>query len=155
MKNKILLLSLSNKFGNQISVDVSHDLDIYYLNIDGFIDYALCDSEKMLLECGQDYYLKREKQAIKMCVDFEDMFFFCSYEVFVNNAEFFKDFKKIYLSLSLKDLEKQNDDNFLINNIAFQDRHKHLTEIAKEIKFSEPDSKQSYQKLKQEMKNLI
>lgn len=152
---KILLLSLSNKFGEEIGVKLTHDLNVFYLNIDGFIEYSLLDSEKMLLTCGQKYYIEREQQALKTCLAFENMFFFCSYDVFVNNEQFFQNFEKLYLALPLEELKKYDDSDLVINTLAFEERDAYLKEIAKEIKFLPENSAQSYNKLKVEIQKLL
>jgi len=122
MEKKFLLISLADNFGSAVGELVADELGLYFLNIDDYIEYSLLDSSEVLLKCGKGHYLKKELGAIMDCLEFVNTIYYCSYEVYINNQSLFEKCKKIYIALTKKQLEKFNDKNFVINNIAYEDR---------------------------------
>ncbi|MDD4816200.1 MAG: hypothetical protein PHQ62_03595 [Clostridia bacterium] len=133
MEKKFLLIALANNFGSSVGELVADDAGFYFLNIDDYIEYSLLDGDKMLVKCGKDYYLKQELKSIVDCLGFEKTLYYCSYDVFINNQNLFEDCQKIYIALSKKQLGKINDKDFVINNIAFEDRDLALRKICKVV----------------------
>lgn len=127
MGKKYLIISLSTQYGKKISEKVANQLGLYFLNIDEYVQYSLFDSENMIEVCGKDYYLQKESGAIKSCLEFENVLFNCSYDIFSNNEKIFlKKVEIIYLALTKNELKKFDDYDTLINQIGFLDRDKFL-----------------------------
>lgn len=133
MEKKFLLISLADNFGSAVGELVADDLGLYFLNIDDYIEYSLLDSGKMLVKCGKEYYLKKELKSILDCLEFVNTIYYCSYEIYTNNKNLFENCEIIYIKLSKKQLEKLNEKNFVINNIAFDDRNAVLNKAHKVV----------------------
>jgi len=129
MKKKIII-ALADAFTNKIAKLVANDLGFYFLNLDEYIDYNIFDSERILAKCGIEYLKNQEVKYLQDALQLDDMLYYASYELFVNNQKLFNDYEKIYVALSREQLIKLKEKNFEINDLAFEDRDKFLKSIA-------------------------
>jgi hypothetical protein len=127
---KTIVISLADIFTDKVTDMVANDLGLYFLNLDDFIDYRLCDSNRILEKCGIEYLKKQEAKYIKEAFNFVDAIYYISYDLFVNNQVNFTDCLIIYVALSFEQLAKLNEKTFVINNLAFQDRDAYLRSIS-------------------------
>ncbi|MBR4407585.1 MAG: hypothetical protein IKT27_04670 [Clostridia bacterium] len=135
--SKFLVISLAKEFGDQVAKNVADKLNLKYLNIDKYVQYSIAEPEKMLEKCGKEYYNQQVVKHLEVAIGFEDTLFFCGYSTFMKNQPYFFDFQKIYLGLSLKQLQKLDEKDKIINKIAFPDRHRFLSKNAKKVKSRE------------------
>lgn len=129
MKKKVIV-ALADAFANKVAKMVANDLGFYFINLDDYIEYNLFDSEKILAKCGIEYLKKQEAKYIQDALMLENMMYYSSYELLVNNLSIFEDCELIYLALSKAQLLKLKEKNFEINELAFEDRDAYLKSIA-------------------------
>lgn len=130
MKKKILFVSLANKFGSNITKLVADKLGMFFLNIEDFVEYNLFDSKKLLLRCGKSHFEKKEKESIRQCLEYDNTIYYCSYETLANYYDLLSSNCDLcYIMLTKSYLKKLNEDNFVINDIAFADRDNNLQKI--------------------------
>lgn len=136
MNKKILVISLSTNFAKSVTEILAKTLGKYFLSIDDFIEYTLFNSKELLKKCGKEYYLQREQEALQECLNYDNMIYSCSYDVFVNNGSKFQNFEIFYPYLPKDELDKFQDGDLTINQIAFEDRNNYLLSIATKIAYS-------------------
>lgn len=129
MKKKIII-ALADVFTNKVAKMVANDLGFYFLNLDDYIDYNLFDAERILSKCGIEYLKTQETKYLKDALGLDNMLYYASYELFVNNQNLFDDYEIIYVALSKEQLAKLKEKNFEINDLAFEDRDKFLRSVA-------------------------
>ena len=134
IKNGILFICLNQSFGEKVAKAFADSISLHFANCRDLIEYDLFNSGEVLSQCGEEYYLMREKKVIKMACSYEDTIMFANYDIFSHNKEIFsKCSTLIYLKLSKKLLS--DDDK--INRLAFDIRDKELeknTDITVNIK---------------------
>ena len=133
MAQKILLLSLSGEYGTIIGKIVAEKLGRGFLNIDDQIVEMLSKLQPVPAKQGIELFKGQEKQTIQNCLNLDQVVFFASYGLFIHNRQFFQSCKKIYVRLKKEQLRKFNDEDMLVNNLAFADRDKLLNEYAEKI----------------------
>jgi len=129
MKKKVIV-ALADAFTNKVAKMVANDLGLYFLNLDDYLDYNLFDSERILAKCGIEYLKKQEAKYIQDALVLDDMIFYCSYELMINNINLFENCEIIYVALSKEQLTKLREKTFEINELAFEDRDVFLKSIA-------------------------
>lgn len=130
MMKKKVIIALSDAFTNKVAKMVANDLSLYFLNLDDFIDYNLFDSERILAKCGIEYLKNQEAKYLQEALLLENIMYYSSYELFVNNQKLFKNCEIIYVALSKEQLAKLKEKNFEINDLAFEDRDKFLKSVS-------------------------
>jgi len=123
VKNNILFIALDEKFGEDVSKSIADDLSMHYAGAKALINYDLFNSSEVLTQCGESYYLQREKVVIKSICNYDNTLIFTNYDIFIHNKETFsKDSMIIYLRLPKRLLSKEEK----INIIAFESRDEEL-----------------------------
>ena len=126
MAQKILLLSLSVTYGTIIGKIVAKKLGQGFLNIDDQIVKMLSKLQPVPAKQGINFLNEFEKHAIPYCIESQAGVFCVSYGLFIHNRQFFQNCKKVYLRLSKNTLAGFNDDDFLVNSLAFEEHDKML-----------------------------
>lgn len=132
MKKKVIV-ALADAFTNKVTKMVANDLGLYFLNLDDYVDYNIFDSERILAKCGIEYLKQQEAKYIQDALVLENMMFYCSYELMINNLNLFENCEIIYVALSKEQLTKLREKTFEINELAFEDRDAFLKSIALSI----------------------
>ena len=123
IKDKILFVCLDEKFGEEVSRAFADSLNLHFANCKELIEYDLFNSGAVLSQCGEDYYLMREKKVIESTCSYEESVMFSNYDIYSHNKEIFSKYStKIYLNLPKKLLS--NDET--INKLDFDMRDKVL-----------------------------
>lgn len=126
MAQKILLLSLSGTYGTIIGKIVAEKLGQGFLNVDDQIVKMLSKLQPVPAKQGINFLKESEKRAISKCLESQAGVLCVSYGLFIHNRQFFQNCKKVYLRLKKENLADFNDDDFLVNNLAFLEHDKVL-----------------------------
>ena len=114
LKNSILFVCLNDSFGKSLSQRFAEALSMHFVDTKELIEYDLFNSEAVLKNCGEEYYLMRERRVVKMACSYENTVIFASYDIFNHNQDIFqKSCTKVYLRLSKKNLSNLDKLSFL------------------------------------------
>ena len=131
MAQKILLLSLSGKYGTITGKILAEQLGQSFLNIDDQVVKMLSKLQPVPAKQGQNLFIELEKRAILEALEKSEEKIFCaSYGLFIHNKQFFQNCKRVYVRLEKSHLKIFDDDDLIINQLAFVDRDKVLCENA-------------------------
>ena len=122
MAQKILLLSLSGKYGTIIGKIVAEKLGRGFLNIDDQIVKMLSKLQPVPAKHGKNLFDEYEKRVIQEALKSEYEIIYASYGLFIHNRQFFQNCRRIYVRLEKSDLKKFADDDLIVNHLAFVDR---------------------------------
>lgn len=129
LKSSILFICLNESFGKLVSKSLAESLSMHFADCKELIEYDLFNSGEVMSQCGEEYYLMREKKVIKMACGYENSLMFCGYDIFNHNREIFNKFStKVYLNLPKKLLSGKDK----INLMAFET---HDADLEKEADF--------------------
>lgn len=127
LPNKIVIVSLCEKFSNEIANLISQDLGMLYCNARELIEYELIDRKRVEELASVKYVKDTEKKVLKNLSTYENVCISLSYEHFMLS---FKEFAKnsfiIFLDLP-KSFIKQNDN---VSYIDYEERKKQLEKSA-------------------------
>ena len=123
IKDKILFVCLDERFGEEVSRTFADSLTLHFANCKELIEYDLFNSGEVLSQCGEDYYLMREKKVIKSTCGYENTVMFANYDIYYHNREVFSKYStKVYLKIAKKALSKQET----LNKLDFETRNAEL-----------------------------
>ena len=89
--NKIIIVSLYEKFSEEVGNLISHELGMLFCSAKDLMDYEIIDRKAVEEKCSVAYLKKLEKKVIKQIASFVNVCVAISYERFVENALLFKD----------------------------------------------------------------
>lgn len=89
--NKIIIVSLYEKFSEEVGNLISHELGMLFCSAKDLMDYEIIDRKAVEEKCSVAYLKKLEKKVIKQISSFVNVCVSISYERFVENAVLFKD----------------------------------------------------------------
>ncbi len=131
-KINILIISLNDKFSNNVATLLADKLEMFVINCHQMIVYDLINPKQVLEKCGIDYFKQRERGVLKRCADFYNTVISIDFDLFKENYALFDKSFIIYLSLPEEKTNKvtnqidfENRNNFIIkyaNQIIYQDK---------------------------------
>lgn len=89
--NKIIIISLFEKFSEEVGNLISHDLGMLFCSAKDLMDYEIIDRKAVEEKCSVAYLKKLEKKVIKQIASFVNVCVSISYERFVENEALFRD----------------------------------------------------------------
>lgn len=130
-KANICLIGLSNQLIDQLGLELSKKLDMFYANVQKIIEFELFDMQKMQEICGKEYLERKESGILRRICTYENTVLSVEYPLInsdynydnLNNSALI-----IYVRLGLKKLKKKYEtENItegakLINIDLFEDR---------------------------------
>lgn len=126
--NKIILVSLCDKFSTEVGKTLSQSLDMMFCNAKDLEEYELIDKDTLKKVCSKDYFDTREKSVVKHIASFEDVLVSINYDYLMHNIQILKKNSLIvFLNLS-KDYVKQNGN--IIDVIDYENRVENLKKIS-------------------------
>ena len=138
MKN-IFLIGFIKEDLSVVGQALCEKLDFFYLNAEEMIKYSLGEKDKIKEICGIDYLNQEERKVVYSLNGFERTVASMAYETFVNNLEAISSsniiiylrqtkgkFLKRVESLIKTEIPNENLNNYLINEIVFEQRDKFL-----------------------------
>lgn len=85
MKNNITFICIVNSFGRNIAKAVSEKLDLYYADINDFLDFSLSTTAQEVINlCGVEYLKKLEQDAVNTVASFENTIISVETRFFMN-----------------------------------------------------------------------
>ena len=73
MKNNITFICVVNSFGRYIAKAVAEKLDLYYADINDFLDFSMATTAQEVINlCGPEYLAKLEQEAVQTVASFEN-----------------------------------------------------------------------------------
>ncbi len=73
MKNNITFICVVNSFGRKIAKAAADKLDLYYADINDFLDFSMATTAQEVINlCGPEYLAKLEQEAVKTVASFEN-----------------------------------------------------------------------------------
>lgn len=150
MKKNIVIVGFNYEYNIEIAQGVSDFFDMYFLDVDKFIEYQLQQKPVMAEVCGVEYLEKQENKVLKSCTEFENTVMTIPINYFLRN-KIYKNFAEseiIYLYFSKNKLEKlcenNNTSSFLLTDIiTFEEKDneiKSITNAKIEIKNKNKDT---------------
>ena len=138
MKN-VVIIGFINEDMQKIGQELANKLDFYYLDIEKLIEYSLGNKLEMENVCGLEYLKNEEKKIVYSINSYERTVVSISYETFINNLDAISSsnvliylrqtkmqFSKRIKNLRESGIENENLNNYLISEIAFEERDKLL-----------------------------
>lgn len=108
LKDKILFICLDEKLGEDVSKSFADSLNMHYANCRELIEYDLFNSQAVYNECGEEYYLMRERKVAKMTCGYENSVMFANYDIYQHSKEIFDKLStKIYIKIPEKTLSNE------------------------------------------------
>ncbi len=131
-KQSILIVCLNDKMGQEVGINLADSLNMLYANCKDIVDYEVFDAKSVIEKCGQEYFEKKEKSAIKHIARYENAVIYVDYDYFFKGREYFeKNCNFIFLRVKKKQLQKGDE----INTISFEERD---LELEKNCEFIVP-----------------
>lgn len=153
MISNITLLALNNNLKKILAKKLSKQLDMFYVDIDDFIEYDLNGIKRVIDVAGLEYFNKIETQTLKRIYSYENTIITLSlntlnktmHKLFVKNKSvsiFIKvDFKFYKKYLKLESESKEIEE---INVAVFNERNKLLSDFADlTVELNKKDEKNS------------
>lgn len=120
--DNILLVCLDGVFCKSISEELADKLDMFFADLQAYIEYDLLDSKAVLQTCGIDYFKEREFKATKNFAKFQNTVLTADYDLFKDNRKAFTTSLIVYLQLPKKFISAEET----INILSFENRDKYL-----------------------------
>lgn len=133
MKN-IVILGIDYEYNTHIAELLTRSLDMYFLDVNNYINYSLFSRMDMLNKCGIEYVNRQENLVVKSCADFENTVMCIPYSNFFRD-DIYKDFLDksyiVYLYFSKEKLNEKDgiSDTFEIDLIAFNERNQKMSDL--------------------------
>ena len=125
LPNKIVIVSLCEKFSNEIAKMISQELGMLFCNARELIEYELID-RKMVEELASVKYVdKLEKKVLKNLSTYENVCISLSYQHFAESENFLKE-RSVIVFLDLP--KKYVKENEMVSFLDFKLRHTFLEE---------------------------
>lgn len=126
--NKIMLVSLCDKWTPEVGVRLSQILGMLFCDIDELMEYELIDKKSIELFCTKEYLNDREKKVLKHYSTFENVVSSISFDYFIHNIKYLGTNNLIVFLNVPKNFAKEQLNS--VDLIAFDDRKKKLEESA-------------------------
>lgn len=124
LKDKILFICLDEKLGENVSRIFADSLNMHYASCRDLIEYDLFNSQAVFKECGEEYYLMREKKVAKMACGYENSIMFATYDIYLHSRDVFD---KLSTKIYIKIPEKLLSSEYPINKMNYTERDEDLT----------------------------
>lgn len=72
MKTNITIVCFVNSFEKKVAKALADDLELYYVDVNDFMEFNLINSSEVLTTCGADYLTKIERKTVKTVSEFEN-----------------------------------------------------------------------------------
>lgn len=119
----IVLVCLDSQFNKLVSQEIAEKLDMFFADLESFIEYDLIDSKAILEKCGIEYLADREMKATQSFAKFENSVLTVDFDLFkANRSAFSHQSLIVYLRLGEKMINKKES----INIISFKARDQYL-----------------------------
>ncbi|MDE6583120.1 MAG: hypothetical protein K2K31_00500 [Clostridia bacterium] len=126
--NKIIVVSLCDKFSIKVGKTLSHDLDMMFCSTRDLGEYELIDKDKLKQTTSKEYYDLRERKVIKHIASFEDVVVSISYDYLIHHVNILKkNSLVVFLDLPIDYVEQNGN---IVDVIDFENRIKNLKDIA-------------------------
>lgn len=138
--NKILIVSLSEKFSSEVARSISHNLNMMFCDSKELLEYELLDKKAIQEKCSPHYLKELERKVLKDIASYENVCVSISYENFIREVKLFKiNSIVVFVNLPKSYIKNQKD---VINVIAYEDRTEKLKKLATlTIKIKKYDAK--------------
>lgn len=87
LKFNLILVSLFDSDIKKLSLLITSETDLYYLNVEELIDYSLPEKSKVVDICGIDYMEKQERKIVSSINQYENTLISMDYETFSRNLK--------------------------------------------------------------------
>lgn len=122
LKSSILFICLNEIFGKDVCRELAETLSMHFADCKALVEYDLFNSGEVLSQCGEEYYLMREKKVIKMACSYDDSLMFSNYDIFNHNRNTFdKNSTMVYLRIPKKSLHEDDKINLVAYDVHDED----------------------------------
>lgn len=139
MKTNITIISFINSFEKKVAKALADDLELYYVDVNDFMEFNLINVNEVLTTCGPDYLNKIERKTVKTVSDFENTVITLNTNMLFDK-ENIKSLKEssiiVYIQLPSKMVEGESkkvaasDKSHLdVQNLVMEEREKQLLSI--------------------------
>ena len=132
MGQGVVILCLSSKAGKIIGEIVAKKLGLSFFDID-FQIVQLLQNKLTTNANAIKVFDAAQCLAVKQALTQQNTVVCVSYDVFARYQEQFHAYEKFYMALPKDELNKFDDDDYLLNSIAFRDRYKFLESVCVKI----------------------
>lgn len=126
--DKIVLVSLCDKFTCDLGNFLSQNLGMMFCDAKELVEYELVDKKAMEELCSVEYLKKSEKNVAKHIASFENVVVSIGYDYLMHNLEILKE-KSLIVFVKLPKIFVKSNGN-PIDEIAYEARSKDLEEIS-------------------------
>ncbi len=126
--NKIMLVSLCDKWTSSVARVLSQKLGMLFCDIADLLEYDLSEKKAMEDLCSADYVEKREKGVVKHYLSFENVVSSVDCDVLMHNKEFLDKSNLVVFINVPNDFTEKN--GTAINVITLDDRKNKLKKLA-------------------------
>ena len=119
LKDKLLFICLDEKIGESVSKAFADSLNMHFACCKDLIEYDLFNSQAVYKECGEEYYLMREKKVAKMACGYENSVMFATYDIYLHSKEVFD---KLSTKIYIKIPEKLISNEYPISKLNYTER---------------------------------
>ncbi len=126
--NKIIVVSLCDRFSVEIGKQLSQSLDMIFCDTKDLMEYELCDIKKLGDLTSVEYLLQSERKVIKHISSFENVVVAISYDHLIHNLETIKqNALLVFVKLPKEYVEKNANP---IELISYSNHSKDLSDVA-------------------------
>lgn len=116
-KANICLIGLSNQLIDQLGLELSKKLDMFYANAQKIIEFELFDMEKMQEICGKEYLERKEASILRRVCTYENTVLSVEYPL-INNESNYDSLQNNCLIIYAKISQKTFKEKYLTENIT-------------------------------------
>ncbi len=141
MKTNITIISLLSSYSKEISQAIADKLEMYFVDVQGLMEFNLVNDEEVIKLCGVDYLNKLQSKAIDEVSGYDNAVISVDYK-FVTNKKNVKNLKLrssiVYLAINEKIYQKlfdnykkpENETDALVELAVFSEHDEYAKEIA-------------------------
>ncbi len=126
--NKIVIVSLCDKWTKEIANSLSQSLDMVFCDTKDLIEYELIDRGALKKISTKEYLDDAERKVIKHISTFEDVTVAINYDYLVHNFDLLKQSSCVVFLMLSKTFVKENSD--AINYLSYDKRTQELQKIS-------------------------
>ncbi len=127
LPNKIVIISLCEKFSNEIAKMISQDLGMLFCNARELIEYELIDRKRVEEIASVKYVKDVEKKVLKNLASYENVCISLSYEYFMTSYKSFENNSLIIFLDLPKNFIKENE---MVSFLDYDERKKNLSKLS-------------------------
>ena len=121
--NKIVIVSLYEKFSTLVAKNISNDLGMLFCSVRELIAYEIMDRKLVEERCSVEYLKKQEQRVLRNLASYENVCISISYERFMESYELFqKESIIVFIDLSKTYIKQKSKISF----IRFEERQARL-----------------------------